>query len=79
MEDEASWREFFDTYWLLIYSVARKAGLTETEAQEAVQETVISVAKKMPEFNYDPQAGSFKGFLLQTTGWRITDQFRKRG
>jgi RNA polymerase sigma-70 factor (ECF subfamily) len=78
-EDEASWREFFDTYWQLIYGVARKAGLTETEAREAAQETVISVAEKMPEFNCDPQAGSFKGFLLQVTGWRITDQFRKRG
>ncbi len=44
-----------------------------------LQETVISVAKKMPGFNCDPQAGSFKGFLLQVTGWRITDQFRKRG
>jgi RNA polymerase sigma factor (sigma-70 family) len=76
--DEKSWREFFDTYWQLIYSVALKAGLTETEAQEAVQETVIAVARKMPQFRADPQAGSFKGFLLQITGRRITDQFRRR-
>ena len=27
------------TYWKLIYSVARKAGLTEHEAEEVVQET----------------------------------------
>ena len=76
--DEGSWREFFETYWQLIYAVALKAGLTDTEAQEVVQETVIAVAKKMPEFKCDPQAGSFKGFLLQITGRRITDQFRKR-
>lgn len=77
--DEASWREFFETYWQLIYAVALKAGLTDTEAQDVVQETVIAVAKKMPEFKCGPQAGSFKGFLLQITGRRITDQFRKRG
>jgi hypothetical protein len=62
----------------LIYSVALRAGLTETETQEAVQETVIAVAKRMPEFRADPKAGSFKGFLLQVTGRRITDQFRRR-
>src|SRR5438477_4466333 len=76
--DEASWGEFFNTYWSLIYGVALKAGLTETEAQEAVQETVIGVAKQMPEFKCDPAAGSFKGFLMQITSRRIADQFRKR-
>ena len=43
-EDQASWQEFFDTYWRLIYSVATKAGLNDAEAQDVVQETVISVA-----------------------------------
>ena len=77
-EDEESWKDFFDTYWKLIYGVAIKAGLTDVEAQEVVQETVIAVAKKMQEFKYDPQIGSFKGWLLHTTQWRIADQLRKR-
>ncbi len=77
-EDQESWKDFFDTYWKLIYGVAVKAGLTDVEAQEVVQETVIAVAKKMQEFNYDPQVGSFKGWLLHTTQWRISDQLRKR-
>jgi len=55
-----------------------KAGLTETEAQEVLQETVISVCKKMPGFTCGSEAGSFKGFLLQITSRRIADQFRKR-
>src|SRR6266478_5996435 len=61
--DVASWEEFYQTYRELIYSVARKAGLNETEAEEAVQETLISVAKKMPGFKYDPTVDSFKGWL----------------
>ena len=35
LDDQASWQEFFDTYWRLIRSVALKAGLTEAEAQDA--------------------------------------------
>ena len=78
-QDQSSWQDFFDTYWKLIYDVALKGGLTETEAQDVVQETIISVAKHMPTFNYDPTIGSFKAWLLNMTRWRITDQFRKRG
>ena len=77
-EDRKHWQEFFDTYWKLIYSAARQSGLTETEAQEVVQETIITVAKKVGKLQYDPARGSFKGWLLHITRWRIADQFRKR-
>jgi RNA polymerase sigma factor (sigma-70 family) len=78
-EDQSSWQDFFDTYWRLIYDVARKGGLTDAEAQDVVQETMISVAKHMPSFQYNPEIGSFKSWLLNMTRWRMTDQLRKRG
>jgi RNA polymerase sigma factor (sigma-70 family) len=76
-ENREVWKQFFDTYWKLIYGVALKAGLTNTEAEEVVQETVVSVSKQMRTFQYDQQ-GSFKAWLLQITRRRIADQFRKR-
>jgi len=77
-EDDESWKDFFDTYSRLIYSVARKSGLTGVEAQEVVQETVISVAKHIDKFRRDRKLGSFKGWLRNLTRWRIADQLRKR-
>ena len=77
-DDQEGWKRFFDTYWKLIYSVGRKAGLSDAEAQDAVQETIIAVAKKMPQFKYDSSVGSFKGWLLQLTRWRIVDLLRKK-
>ena len=74
--DQRKWQEFFDTYWRLIYGVARKGGLTDAEAQDVVQETVITVSKNITK--YERAAGSFKGWLLHITRWRIADQFRKR-
>jgi RNA polymerase sigma-70 factor (ECF subfamily) len=76
--NQESWREFFDMYWHLLYSVATKAGLSDADAEDAVQETIIAVARKMPGFQYDPSLGSFKGWLLQITRRRIADQLRKR-
>src|SRR5436190_21311849 len=77
-QDDASWRDFFNTYWKLVYGVALKAGLTEQEAQEVVQETVITVSRRIAEFKYDPAICTFKTWLLNLTRWRIIDQIRKR-
>jgi RNA polymerase sigma factor (sigma-70 family) len=76
--DDRSWEDFFATYSKLIYNVSVKAGLTHAEAQDVVQETVMTVAKKIKDFQVDAARGSFKAWLLQTTRWRIADQFRKR-
>ncbi|MGH7969720.1 MAG: RNA polymerase sigma factor [Limisphaerales bacterium] len=76
--DQDAWKEFFDTYWKLIYNAAIRAGLSEAEAQDVVQETVIAVARNIPEFVYDPAKGSFKTWLMRQTTWRIAGQVRKR-
>jgi RNA polymerase sigma-70 factor (ECF subfamily) len=78
LDDQASWNEFNQIYHELIFSVARRAGLNELEATEVVQDTLISVARKMPGFTYDPSKDSFKGWLLTVARWRIRDQFGKR-
>ncbi len=76
--DEPSWQEFNDFYGKLILAFALKAGLTEDEAKEVVQETMIAAAKNLPEFRYDPKVCSFKTWLLNLSQWRVLDQFRKR-
>jgi RNA polymerase sigma factor (sigma-70 family) len=78
LEDQEGWQDFFDTYWKLIYTVALKSGLTHMEAQEVVQETLISVSKSIQEFTTEGNNGSFKSWLLKLTSWRIVDQVRKR-
>jgi len=76
--DQDGWQRFFDTYWRMIYSVARRSGLSDADAQDVVQETIVGVAKRMPDFKYDPSIGSFKGWLAQLTRCRIIDLLRKR-
>jgi RNA polymerase sigma-70 factor (ECF subfamily) len=77
LDDQDSWRTFFDLYWRLLYNVARKSGLDDFGAQEVVQDTVISVARKMPEFRYDPARGTFRQYLLRITRRRIIDHLRR--
>jgi RNA polymerase sigma-70 factor (ECF subfamily) len=77
-DDRTGWQDFFDTYWKLIYGVARRSGLTDAESQDVVQDTVISVSNKMDDFKNDPAHGSFKSWLLLIARRRISDQFRRR-
>ncbi|SPE61020.1 RNA polymerase, sigma-24 subunit, ECF subfamily [Verrucomicrobia bacterium] len=70
-QDQEGWRQFFDTYWRLIYNVARKAGLSDIEAQEVVQNTFVYLSRRMPKFCYDRQRGSFKSWLRVVTRSRI--------
>lgn len=76
--DQGGWQDFFDRYWKLIYAVAVKAGLSDAEAQDVVQETVVAVAKQMREGGYDRAKSSFKNWLCLITRRRIVDHFRRR-
>ena len=77
-KDDESWREFFGIYRKLIFSLAVKSGLSGQEAEEIVQETIISVAKTIRDFDYDPDRCSFKSWLRLLAQRRIADFFRKR-
>src|SRR5262245_33473111 len=76
--EEKRWQEFYQLYGPLIRRFAFKAGLTENEADEVVQETAIAVARHVPEFRYDPKVCRFKTWLLNQTAWRVKDQLKKR-
>lgn len=77
LDDQESWRTFFDLYWRLLYNVARRSGLDDAGAQEIVQDTVIAVARNMPEFRYDPARGTFRQWLLRIMRRRIIDHLRR--
>jgi len=76
-QDQEGWREFFDTYWRLIYNVARRSGLADAEAQDVVQETFLYLTRRMPNFRYDRARGSFKSWLRVVTRSRLSAHRRR--
>lgn len=77
-DDDTGWQRFFDTYASVIHALAVRSGLNAAEADDALQETLLSVAREMPGFKYDPAKGTFKSWLFQIARRRVADQFRKR-
>ena len=77
-DDGESWNTFYETYGRLLFRYAVKAGLSPSEAEDVVQDTVLSVAREMPRFEYNPERGSFKGWLHQIVRRRVVDHLRRR-
>lgn len=78
-DDQGSWREFFDTYWKFLYCVAVKSGLSDEDARDVVQETVVAVAKGLRDGRFKAAEGSsFKAWLQLIVRRRVADHLRKR-
>jgi len=76
--DEATWTEFYRLYYNFVYGCARRAGLPHADAEEVVQDVFKRVAETVHEFESDPARGSFRGWLLNLTRWRVSDKYRAR-
>jgi RNA polymerase sigma-70 factor (ECF subfamily) len=74
--DSASWEEFHRLYRRLIHGRARRAGLSHADAEEVAQDVFKRVSETIQDFELDPERGSFRGWLMQLTHWRITDKFQ---
>ena len=77
-DDNESWRDFFETYWKLIYAFAGQRGLSHQESEEVVQDTILAVARSIQKFEYDPAKCAFKTWLLTVTRSKIANQFDRR-
>lgn len=77
-DDQESWRDFFDTYWKFLYSIALKAGLSDSDARDMVQETVVAVAKGLREGRFKAAEGSsFKAWLKLIVQRRVASHLRR--
>jgi RNA polymerase sigma-70 factor, ECF subfamily len=76
--DEEAWCRFVERYWRLIYWVARRAGLSESNAEDVVQEVFAKLVTVMPSFEYDRTRGTFRAFIQTIAQRHIADRRRTR-
>lgn len=78
-QDGASWQEFHRLYRRLVYGRARRAGLAHADAEDVAQDVFARVAETIGDFDLNPDKGSFRGWLMKLTRWRIADKFESLG
>ena len=77
-DDVASWNEFHRLYRRLVHGLARRSGLGHADAEDVAQEVFKRVAETIHAFESDPNRGTFRGWLMNLTRWRITDKFNSK-
>ena len=78
LDDADGWKEFSALYWQPILWTAMRRGCNRSEAEDAAQETLASVARQIGKFRADPAMGSFHAWVMRIAYCRIADQFRAR-
>jgi RNA polymerase sigma-70 factor (ECF subfamily) len=68
---DAAWARFVDLYTPLLYHWARRTGLAQPQAADLVQDVLLVLLRKLPEFTYD-RTKSFRSWLRTVTlnKWR---------
>src|SRR5262245_37406044 len=61
-DQDDAWPRFVQLYTPLLYSWSRRLGLQEPDAADLVQDVLLHLVRKLPEFTYD-QNRSFRGWL----------------
>jgi RNA polymerase sigma-70 factor (ECF subfamily) len=62
--DGPAWSEFVRLYAPLVYGFARRYGLQDADAADVTQEVFRAVMAAAGKLDYDPQRGSFRGWLF---------------
>jgi RNA polymerase sigma-70 factor (ECF subfamily) len=61
--DDAAWDEFVAIYRPVIVRLAVKRGLQHPDAEDVAQSVLLSVSKRIAQWNIDPQRAKFRTWL----------------
>jgi RNA polymerase sigma factor (sigma-70 family) len=75
--DEHSWEEFISIYRPYVYSICRRMNLSHHDSEDVVQQVLLKLWDKLPEFNYDDRR-SFRAWIGSVTRNTTHDFFRKQ-
>ncbi len=76
--DQEAWGGFVARFREPVVRFARKLGLTEEEAEDAAQETLLSFARSYREGQYDRAQGRLSSWLFGIARHRVLDVARRR-
>jgi RNA polymerase sigma-70 factor (ECF subfamily) len=78
-EDQAAWAQFVELYGGLVYGFARDRGLQDADAADLTQEVFLAIARTAGRWRFDPEQGSFRGWLYGVTRHKLARFLERRG
>lgn len=76
--DEASWQEFQETYNPYILRILRALNMNKHDCQDLQQNIMLIAWKSLPNFEYNPDRGSFRAWISTVTRRETAHFIKKR-
>ena len=76
-KEKTSWSRFAELYAPLVHDFLRKRGVQDADAADLTQEVMMSVAQAIRSFEYDPERGGFRHWLLTIVHNQLRNFWRK--
>jgi RNA polymerase sigma-70 factor (ECF subfamily) len=77
-QDRSAWQQFVELYGSLVYGFVRQRGLQDADAADLTQEVFLAVARVAGRWQYDPEKGSFRGWLYGITRNQLANFLQRR-
>jgi RNA polymerase sigma factor (sigma-70 family) len=77
-EDQEAWSQFMKLYLPMMETWAKKFGLSPTDVEELTSRLLTKLVEALPRFDYDPDKGSFRGWLKTVTQRELVTFARER-
>ncbi|MEM7228399.1 MAG: sigma-70 family RNA polymerase sigma factor [Planctomycetota bacterium] len=77
-DNEAQWAQLDERYRPILIAFARRLGLSEADAADVGQETMMQVLKECREGKYDRSRGRFRAWLITIARYRVAAVYRNR-
>ncbi len=76
--DADAWQQFVELYGPIVYRFARRHRLQDADAADLTQEVLRAVSTGVGRLDYDPQRGSFRGWLFTLAHHKLYDLLTRR-
>jgi len=76
--DHEAWSRFVNLYAPLVYGYARGQGLQDADATDLTQNVLRTVAYAVGDLDYDPERGSFRGWLFTVVRNKLRNFLTRR-
>lgn len=76
--DDDSWEEFVSYYSNYVFAVLKGMGVEFDDLDDIKQSILLKIWKKIPDFDYNPEKGSFRAWLCTVIRNTVYNYFRDR-
>lgn len=73
-----AWRELSEIYTALLISWMRRYDLQTSDADDLVQEVLLTIARELPMFEHSGRTGAFRSWIRTILAHRMQNHWRSR-